>query len=89
MIEFTPIIEPFYHFMTLGTKRIIDVLDVNSQKGTEMTMMQWVKYYNSVPRKKILNVISLEFSHSKLDELVTSPTIVSVTPIHTILFMVF
>ncbi|EDV29135.1 uncharacterized protein TRIADDRAFT_49824 [Trichoplax adhaerens] len=60
----------------IGTKRIIDVLDVNSQKGTEMTMTQWVKYYNSIPRKKILNVISLEFSHSKLDELVESPTIV-------------
>ena len=79
----------FYHLCS-GNKRIIDVLDVNTQKGTEMTMMQWVKYYNSVPRKKILNVISLEFSHSKLDELVVSPTIVSVMFVaHIILLALF
>lgn len=35
-----------------------------------MSVQQWARYFESKPREKILNVISLEFSHSKMDSLV-------------------
>ena len=43
-----------------------------------MTLSQWAKYYDSKPRHKLLNVISLEFSCTKLDPLVMPPTMVRV-----------
>lgn len=57
---------------------MIDVMDVSTQKGTEMSMAQWTRYYETPPsqREKLYNVISLEFSHTKLDSLVQRPTTV-------------
>lgn len=60
----------------VGHDRIIDVMDVRTQKNIEMSMKDWCKYYESKSRDRLLNVISLEFSHTKLDELVDSPMIV-------------
>lgn len=60
----------------VGQNRIIDVMDVKTQKNIEMSMKDWCKYYESKSRDRLLNVISLEFSHTKLDELVESPMIV-------------
>lgn len=60
----------------VGNQRIIDVMDVKTQKNIEMSMKDWCKYYESKNRERLLNVISLEFSHTKLDELVESPVIV-------------
>lgn len=60
----------------VGHQRIIDVMDVKTQKNIEMSMKDWCKYYESKNRDRLLNVISLEFSHTKLDELVESPMIV-------------
>jgi F-box/leucine-rich repeat protein 10/11 len=51
-------------------------MDVNTQKGIEMSMRDWVQYYENVERSKLLNVISLEFSHTKLENYVESPTLV-------------
>ena len=44
-----------------------------------MTMKSWTDYYNQPPEKRsqLLNVISLEFSHTALERYVESPTIVS------------
>ena len=55
---------------------MLDVMDVNTQKGIEMSMRDWVQYYENVERSKLLNVISLEFSHTKLENYVESPTLV-------------
>ena len=57
---------------------MIDVMDVSTQKGTEMSMAQWTRYYETPPsqREKLYNVISLEFSHTKLENLVKRPTTV-------------
>lgn len=57
---------------------MIDVMDVSTQKGTEMSMAQWTRYYETPPsqRDKLYNVISLEFSHTKLDSLVQRPNTV-------------
>lgn len=57
---------------------MIDVMDVSTQKGTEMSMAQWARYYETPPaqREKLYNVISLEFSHTKLENLVRRPATV-------------
>lgn len=61
-----------------GSRRMIDVMDVSTQKGTEMSMAQWTRYYETPPsqREKLYNVISLEFSHTKLENLVKRPSTV-------------
>uniref|UniRef100_A0A3B4YE28 [histone H3]-dimethyl-L-lysine(36) demethylase n=1 Tax=Seriola lalandi dorsalis TaxID=1841481 RepID=A0A3B4YE28_SERLL len=60
------------------TRRMIDVMDVSTQKGTEMSMAQWTRYSETPPsqREKLYNVISLEFSHTKLENLVKRPATV-------------
>ncbi|KAL8580311.1 hypothetical protein ACOMHN_030935 [Nucella lapillus] len=60
----------------VGSRRMLDVMDVNTQKGMEMTMKDWVRYYLNPDRDRLLNVISLEFSHTRLDNYVESPTLV-------------
>ena len=57
---------------------MLDVMDVNTQKGIEMSMRDWVQYYENTERSRLLNVISLEFSHTKLENYVESPTLVSI-----------
>lgn len=52
-------------------------MDVNTQKNIVMTMKEWQKYFDDPVRDKLLNVLSLEFSHTKLDNYVQSPMIVS------------
>lgn len=54
---------------------MIDVMDVSTQKGMEMSMSQWRRYYETPAseREKLYNVISLEFSHTKLEHLVKRP----------------
>lgn len=71
-----------------GSRRIVDVMDVNTQKGIEMSMAQWRRYYETPPseREKLYNVISLEFSHTRLENLVKRPASVSVC---TVLHMTF
>ncbi|CAL8264291.1 unnamed protein product [Lota lota] len=63
----------------VGSRRIVDVMDVNTQKGIEMSMAQWRRYYETPPseREKLYNVISLEFSHTKLENLVKRPASVN------------
>ncbi|XP_058128790.1 jmjC domain-containing histone demethylation protein 1 [Anopheles coustani] len=60
----------------VGSRRVLDVMDVNTQKNVEMTMKEWEKYYEDPVKKKLLNVISLEFSHTRLENYVQSPAIV-------------
>ncbi|XP_054276227.1 jmjC domain-containing histone demethylation protein 1-like [Macrosteles quadrilineatus] len=60
----------------VGSRRHIDVMDVNTQKNIVMTMKEWQKYFDDPVRDKLLNVLSLEFSHTKLDNYVQSPMIV-------------
>eukprot|EP00794_Sanderia_malayensis_P014173 gene14173-15652_t len=60
----------------VGGKRMVDVVDSNTQQPVEMTMSQWVKYFTNPNRDRILNVISLEFSHTGMDRLVEPPELV-------------
>ena len=41
-----------------------------------MKMQDWVQYYNDPKKDRLLNVISLEFSKSKMNRLVNSPKVV-------------
>ncbi|CAG2055346.1 unnamed protein product, partial [Timema podura] len=58
-----------------SSRRVLDVMDVNTQKNVEMTMKEWQKYYEDTNKDKLLNVISLEFSHTKLEYYVQTPTV--------------
>ena len=60
-----------------GSRRQLDVLDVTTQKALDMTMKDWVKYYENPDRERLLNVISLEFSHTRLENYVEQPEVVS------------
>ncbi|XP_012063004.1 PREDICTED: jmjC domain-containing histone demethylation protein 1 [Atta cephalotes] len=60
----------------VGSKRVLDVMDVNTQKNEDMTMKEWQKYYEDPNKERLLNVISLEFSHTKLENYVQSPALV-------------
>ncbi|XP_078741136.1 lysine-specific demethylase 2A-like [Lampetra fluviatilis] len=64
--------------MYVGSRRMVDVMDVTTQKGIEMTMSQWARYYDTpaAQRGKLYNVISLEFSHTRLESLVQRPAVV-------------
>lgn len=49
-----------------GSMREVDVIDVSRQEDIRMKMREWTEYYeNQRPRRKILNVISLEFSNTE------------------------
>ena len=65
------------YYIFAGSRRMLDVMDVNTQKGIEMSMRDWVQYYENTERSRLLNVISLEFSHTKLENYVESPALVS------------
>jgi len=60
----------------VGSRRMVDVLDVRTQKTKPMCMKEWCKYWDSEPREEILNGISLEFSKTRLDLQVTAPRVV-------------
>jgi F-box/leucine-rich repeat protein 10/11 len=65
----------------IGSQRLIDVVNVDTQVSLQMTMKSWTDYYDESPEKRtrLLNVISLEFSHTTLEKYVESPSIVSLT----------
>jgi F-box/leucine-rich repeat protein 10/11 len=60
----------------IGEKRIVDVMDVSSQQALEMYLDDWVDYYTAPERQYLLNVISLEFSHTPMEHMVHSPRVV-------------
>ncbi|CAG07441.1 unnamed protein product [Tetraodon nigroviridis] len=49
----------------IGSDREIDVIDVSRQCDLKMRLGDFVEYYNSPNRDKVLNVISLEFSETR------------------------
>ena len=43
----------------------VDVVDVTKQTDSKMKLKEFVDYYYSTNRKKVLNVINLEFSDAR------------------------
>lgn len=66
-------------FIVSGSYRLLDVVDVNTQQDLVMTVKDWVQYYETSERDRLLNVISLEFSHTCLEDYVDQPEVVSRT----------
>ena len=65
---------------SLGPSRMVDVIDCNSQEGLTMSLDRFCRYYQDRALGKdhrLLNVISLEFSHTPLDRMVEAPRVVS------------
>ncbi|KAK2897670.1 histone lysine demethylase PHF8 [Channa argus] len=60
----------------IGADKEIDVIDVSRQCDLKMRLGDFVEYYNSPSRDRVLNVISLEFSETRLSNLVETPKIV-------------
>ncbi|ELT93702.1 hypothetical protein CAPTEDRAFT_226024 [Capitella teleta] len=60
----------------VGSRRQLDVMDVSTQTAMEMSMKEWVRYYTADERDRLLNVISLEFSHTRLENYVEQPEVV-------------
>ncbi|XP_053506248.1 lysine-specific demethylase 7A isoform X1 [Ictalurus furcatus] len=59
----------------VGGDKVIDVIDVARQADSKMKLREFVKYYYQPVRPKVLNLISLEFSDTKMAELVDVPDI--------------
>ncbi|XP_039616610.1 lysine-specific demethylase 7B-like isoform X2 [Polypterus senegalus] len=59
----------------VGGDKVIDVIDVARQADSKMKLHDFVEYYYSSDRPKVLNVISLEFSDTRMSDLVVIPDI--------------
>ncbi|XP_048875616.1 lysine-specific demethylase 7B-like isoform X1 [Brienomyrus brachyistius] len=59
----------------VGGDKVIDVIDVARQADSKIKLGEFVKYFCSPHRPKVLNVISLEFSDTKMAELVEVPDV--------------
>ncbi|XP_061125244.1 lysine-specific demethylase 7A isoform X2 [Syngnathus typhle] len=59
----------------VGGDKVIDVIDVARQADTKMKLSQFIKYFTSPHRPKVLNLISLEFSDTKMSKLVEVPDV--------------
>ncbi|CAN9512187.1 unnamed protein product [Ophioblennius macclurei] len=60
----------------VGPDMGVDVVDVTKQSDSKMKLKEFVDYYYSTNRKKVLNVINLEFSDTRMNSIVESPQIV-------------
>ncbi|XP_060226839.1 histone lysine demethylase PHF8-like [Meriones unguiculatus] len=60
----------------VGSDKEIDVIDVACQANCKMMLRDFVKYYYSEKREKVFNVVSLEFSNTRLSNMVEMPKIV-------------
>lgn len=59
---------PLNHILSMsiaGSDKQIDVIDVSRQCDLKMRLGDFVEYYNSPNRDRVLNVISLEFSETR------------------------
>ncbi|XP_005452285.1 lysine-specific demethylase phf2 isoform X2 [Oreochromis niloticus] len=60
----------------VGPDVSVDVVDVTKQTDSKMKLKEFVDYYYSTNRKKVLNIINLEFSDTRMNSIVESPQIV-------------
>uniref|UniRef100_A0A8C6T7C3 Lysine (K)-specific demethylase 7Ab n=1 Tax=Neogobius melanostomus TaxID=47308 RepID=A0A8C6T7C3_9GOBI len=59
----------------VGGDKVIDVIDVARQADSKMKLSEFIKYYTKPHRPKVLNLISLEFSDTKMSKLVEVPDV--------------
>ena len=49
----------------VGGKRVVDAMDCRNQTGVQMTLSRFVRYFKRRTKRKILNLLSLEFSDTQ------------------------
>ncbi|XP_024913537.1 lysine-specific demethylase 7A isoform X2 [Cynoglossus semilaevis] len=59
----------------VGGDKVVDVIDVARQADSKMKLSDFIKYFTGPHRPKVLNLISLEFSDTKMSELVEVPDV--------------
>ncbi|XP_024233073.2 lysine-specific demethylase 7B [Oncorhynchus tshawytscha] len=59
----------------VGGDKVIDVIDVARQADSKMKLKEFIKYYYNPHRPKVLNVISLEFSDTRMADQVVVPDV--------------
>ncbi|XP_026218717.1 lysine-specific demethylase 7A [Anabas testudineus] len=59
----------------VGGNKVTDVIDVARQADSKMKLSEFIKYFTKLNRPKVLNLISLEFSDTKMSELVEVPDV--------------
>lgn len=59
----------------LEPEKTVDVIDVEQQTECRMTFREFANYFTDVDRKRLLNLISLEVSDTKLGAIVEPPTV--------------
>uniref|UniRef100_A0A672G436 Lysine (K)-specific demethylase 7Ab n=1 Tax=Salarias fasciatus TaxID=181472 RepID=A0A672G436_SALFA len=59
----------------VGGDKVIDVIDVARQADSKMKLSEFIKYFTNPHRPKVLNLISLEFSDTKMSKLVEVPDV--------------
>ncbi|XP_055018265.1 lysine-specific demethylase 7B, partial [Boleophthalmus pectinirostris] len=59
----------------VGGDKVIDVIDVARQADSKMKLSEFIKYYTNPHKPKVLNLISLEFSDTKMSKLVEVPDV--------------
>ncbi|XP_028135953.1 lysine-specific demethylase 7B-like isoform X2 [Diabrotica virgifera virgifera] len=59
----------------IGGEMEIDVIDVCRQSNIRMRLSEYVEYFNSLNRTRVLNVVSLEFSGTGLSPFIEAPFI--------------
>nr|CAD7438385.1 unnamed protein product [Timema bartmani] len=63
--------------MYIGSKYDLEVFDVGSGRTGLMLMRDFYKYYRDPNKDRLLDVLSLEFSHTKMNNLILAPSVVS------------
>ena len=60
----------------VGGRRIVDVVDCNSNRSLEMSMRDYEQYFKEKDRTHLYDLVSLEFSKSKLDYVIQRPAVI-------------
>lgn len=55
----------------------MDVMDTDTEIHQDMSMKEWVRYYENKERSANFNVTNLEFTNTKLETYVEQPEVVS------------
>jgi hypothetical protein len=55
----------------------VQVTDCSSKEKRDMTLKEWVKYFNSKERENVLSVSGMEYSFTNLENVADVPEIVS------------
>jgi hypothetical protein len=62
----------------LGSTHVMQVTDCGTKEKRDMSLKEWVKYFNSKERDNVLSVSGMEYSFTNLESVADAPEIVSI-----------